>query len=89
MDEAGILRSWGKRTHVAVAKIPFNEEIHFLIGQASPQINGMERATGGIIQLRFKEFKAEWIKEVRELPKESINRWVNEWSNLEKSLPKK
>jgi|GEM_PF-4763237 len=70
MNKAGLLTSFGERNSVTVARIPKGEQLTFLSGKAGKQIDAItgEIRPGGATQLRFKDFKAEWIRETKKLP---------------------
>lgn len=70
LDRLALLKAFGDKTHVIVAKIPRGEKVRFLHGKAAPQSDSKTRESlhGGHEQYRFHSFDPKWIWGKRKIP---------------------
>lgn len=67
MDKMALLREWGPRDHVTVAKIPAGTKVKYAIGTALEQEKGIEFRPGKGVQLLFEQFNECWIVQTAQL----------------------
>ena len=68
MDKMALLKEWGARNHVTVAKVPAGTKVKFAIGTATKQPRSYETRPGGGLQLLFEYFDECWLLETSEIP---------------------
>lgn len=68
MNQLAILREWGERTHVSIARIPAGSYIEMTHGRARSQVSLNESRPGNGVQYYFHDFDPDWIRATRSLP---------------------
>ena len=68
MNKMALLKKWGKRDHITVAKIPAGTRVKYAIGTAKKQIGPTEFRPGEGLQLLFEYFDENWAFQTERLP---------------------
>lgn len=68
MDRMAVLKEWGTRNNVTIAKIPAGTKVKYAIGSAKEQLRLQEIRPGGGKQLLFEKFDESWIIQTAKLP---------------------
>lgn len=70
MNSMALLKEWGSRGTVSVARIPAGTQVKYAIGTARAQISATtgEVINGNGLQILFDEFDPTWVVQTRKMP---------------------